>query len=141
MTAQEINHGLVGVVGGRWKLATPALVIDLDALERNIAKMAEHARAKGIVLRPHAKTHKCTEIARPQIPAGAPGICTAKLGEAEALAEAGIESILITSPIVTESGIARVMALNAELRELMVVCDDATIAERLAAAASASGRT
>jgi D-serine deaminase-like pyridoxal phosphate-dependent protein len=88
----------------------------------------------------HAKTHKCAEIARRQIAAGAIGICVAKLGEAEALADAGIGSILITSPIVTERGIERLIALNARVGELMAVCDNPVVAERLAAAAVSNGR-
>jgi D-serine deaminase-like pyridoxal phosphate-dependent protein len=102
--------------------------------------MAEHARRNGIALRPHAKTHKSVEIAQRQIEAGALGVCAAKLGEAEALADGGIESILITSPIVTEQGMARAIALNEKLRELMVVCDDAEIASRLAHAAAQGGK-
>ena len=137
MSAQELNRDLVGVPGGRWKLQTPALVIDVDALERNIARMAEHARKSQIALRPHAKTHKCSEIAKRQIEAGALGICVAKLGEAEALAEAGIDSILVTSPVVTDAGMARVLALNSKLRELIVVCDNPAVAARLAAGARA----
>src|ERR1700728_3055155 len=95
MRALELNADLIGVPGGRWRLATPALVIDLDRFEENIARMAQHARANNVALRPHAKTHKCAEIARRQIAAGARGICVAKLGEAEAFADAGIDSILI----------------------------------------------
>ncbi len=131
-----LNDDLIGIPGGRWKLQTPALVIDLDILERNIARMAEHAKNNKINLRPHAKTHKSAEIARRQMAAGALGICCAKLGEAEALADAGIESILITSPVVTEGGIARLIALNGRFRELMAVCDDAGTAAKLDAAAS-----
>ena len=130
-----LNDDLIGIPGGRWKLQTPALVIDLDILERNIARMAEHAKANKINLRPHAKTHKSAEIARRQMAAGALGICCAKLGEAEALADAGIESILITSPVVTDGGIARLVALNGRIRELMAVCDDAETAAKLDAAA------
>ncbi|HEX3667301.1 MAG TPA: DSD1 family PLP-dependent enzyme [Rhizomicrobium sp.] len=140
MNALELNRDLIGVAGGRWQLATPALVIDLDRFEENIARMARHARAKNIALRPHAKTHKCAEVARRQIAAGAAGICTAKLGEAEALADAGIDSILITSPVVTQRGIERLMALNARVGELIAVCDSPVIAERLATAASLSGK-
>jgi 3-hydroxy-D-aspartate aldolase len=140
MAAQELNGDLIGVPGGRWRLQTPALVIDLDAMERNIARMAEHAQRHDIALRPHAKTHKCSQIARLQIEAGALGICVAKLGEAEALADAGIDSILITSPVVTERGIARLIALNGRVRELMAVCDNSQIAEQLAAAARESGK-
>jgi len=136
----DLNAPLIGIPGSRWTLQTPALVIDLDILERNIAAMAEHARKNKIALRPHAKTHKCSEIAKAQIAAGARGICCAKLGEAEALAEAGIDSILLTSPVVTEAGIARLVALNGRIGELMAVCDNAEIATRLAAAAKASGK-
>ena len=135
-----LNSDLIGVPGGRAKIQTPALVIDLDALERNIARMAEHAKAHGIALRPHAKTHKSVEIAKRQLAAGALGICCAKLGEAEVLAAGGIESILLTSPVVTDAGIARVMALNGRMRELIVTCDNAVIAEQLAQAARASGK-
>ena len=138
MRAAVLNSDLIGEPGGRWKLATPALVIDLDLLEANIARMAGHARAAGIVLRPHAKTHKCSEIARRQIEAGALGICTAKLGEAEALADAGIESILITSPVVTERGMARLMRLNARAGNVIAVCDNSATAEKLAFAATES---
>jgi len=135
-----LNSDLIGVPGGRAKIQTPALVIDLDVLERNIARMAEHAKAHGIALRPHAKTHKSVEIAKRQLAAGALGICCAKLGEAEVLAAGGIESILLTSPVVTDAGIARVMALNGRMRELIVTCDNAVIAEQLAQAARASGK-
>jgi D-serine deaminase-like pyridoxal phosphate-dependent protein len=126
--------------GGRAKIATPALVIDLDAMEANIAAMAAHAKKHSIALRPHAKTHKCSEIAKLQMAAGALGICCAKLGEAEALADAGIDSILITSPVVTERGIARLMALNARIGELRAVCDNAGVALRLEAAARDAGK-
>src|SRR5580765_359772 len=135
--AEYLNSNLVGLPGSRWKLQTPALVIDLDAMERNIAKMAAHAKKHSIALRPHAKTHKSVEIARRQIAAGALGQCCAKLGEAEALAEGGIDSILLTSPVVTEGGIARLMALNARLKELMAVCDHPDIVARLDAAVGA----
>ncbi len=140
MRTQELNAELIGKPGGAARLQTPALVIDLDRLEANIARMAAHARARRIALRPHAKTHKSSEIARRQIEAGALGICTAKLGEAEALAEAGIDSILVTSPVVTEGGIARLAALNARIGDLMAVCDNADVADRLAAGMRASGR-
>lgn len=139
MTAM-LNEELIGVEGGRAKLQTPALVVDLDVLEKNIAAMAAHAKAKGIALRPHAKTHKCSEIARRQIAAGALGICVAKLGEGEAMADAGIDSVLVTSPVVSDGGIARLIALNARMRELMAVCDNADVAKRLSDAAKASGR-
>jgi D-serine deaminase-like pyridoxal phosphate-dependent protein len=141
MSARDLNADLVGQPDGRSKLQTPALVIDLDVLERNIAHMAEFAAKRGIQLRPHAKTHKSAEIARRQIAAGAPGVCVAKLGEAEALADAGIENLLITSPVVTDKGIERLMALNARVSDLMATCDNPNVATRLEAAAKASGKT
>jgi 3-hydroxy-D-aspartate aldolase len=140
MVAQDLNRNLIGVPGGRAMLQTPALVIDLDAMERNIAAMAAHAKKHNIALRPHAKTHKCSEIAKLQMKAGALGICCAKLGEGEALAAAGVDSILLTSPVVSERGIARVMALNAKVGELRVTCDNASVAARLDEAARAGGK-
>jgi 3-hydroxy-D-aspartate aldolase len=136
-----LNEELVGVPGGAAKLQTPALVIDLDAFERNVAAMVAHAARAGIGLRPHAKTHKSVEIAKRQIAAGANGICCAKLGEAEALAAGGIDSIVLTSPVVTDAGIARVMVLNAAMKELIVTTDNASVAARLDTAARASGKT
>src|ERR1700761_7723234 len=137
---KSLNSDLIGVSGGRALLQTPALVIDLDAMERNIAAMAAHAAKNNIALRPHAKTHKCSEIAKKQMDAGALGICCAKLGEAEALAEAGVDSILLTSPVVTDRGIARVIALNAKIGELRVTCDNAKIAARWEDAARTAGK-
>jgi D-serine deaminase-like pyridoxal phosphate-dependent protein len=136
-----LNEDLIGVPGGAAKLQTPALIVDLDIFERNVARMVAHAALRGIGLRPHAKTHKSVEIARRQIAAGANGICCAKLGEAEALAAGGIGAILLTSPVVTDAGIARVMALNARMPELMVTVDNASVAARLDAAARAAGKT
>ncbi|MDE2183324.1 MAG: DSD1 family PLP-dependent enzyme [Alphaproteobacteria bacterium] len=135
-----LNADLIGLAGGAAELATPALVVDLDALERNIAAMAAHARRCGLALRPHAKTHKSVEIARRQIAAGALGVCCAKLGEAEALAEGGIGAILVTSPVVTGRGMARLVALNARIADLMAVCDDIAVAARFDAAAQAAGK-
>jgi D-serine deaminase-like pyridoxal phosphate-dependent protein len=117
----------------RSELATPALVIDLPAFERNMAAMARWARRKGIALRPHAKTHKSGEIARRQIAAGAAGVCCAKLGEAEALAGEGIRDILITSPIVPVQAIERLARLNRKMERLAVVADHPLNVDRLAA--------
>ena len=71
----------------RHDLLTPALILDLDQFEANLSRMASHARKAGVNLRPHAKTHKCPEIARRQIEAGAVGQCVANIGEAEAMGE------------------------------------------------------
>jgi len=123
---ERLHAGLIGQQGSRARLNTPALVIDRDALGHNIAAMAAFAAARGIALRPHAKTHKSHEIARLQIEAGAIGICCAKLGEAEAIAElGGVDSVLITSPVVTDQAITRLIALHPALGELRVVVDHA----------------
>src|SRR5919198_3183577 len=92
-------------------IPTPALLLDLDRFERNLRKMAAHARASGKNLRPHAKTHRCPEIARRQVTAGALGVACAKLGEAEVMARAGVRGLLITTEVVTDAGIARLARL------------------------------
>ena len=79
------------------ELDTPALCVDLDKLERNIAKMQRTVNANKIGVRPHAKTHKCAAIARLQMAAGALGICVAKLSEAEALMPEGLDRVLMTT--------------------------------------------
>lgn len=135
-----INQDLVGRNDAGLKLSTPALLVDLDVLERNIARMAEHCRKAGLALRPHAKTHKSAVIARAQIAAGAVGICCAKVGEAEALAAGGVTDILITSPVVTPRAIQRLAALNLSSPGLMVVVDHIQSATLLSEAAGASGK-
>src|SRR4030081_204054 len=91
-------HASVGIALD--EVDTPALVLDLDALEGNLLRMADAVKGRGVRLRPHAKSHKCAEIARRQIAAGAVGVCTASLHEAEALVRQGINNILITSPVI-----------------------------------------
>jgi D-serine deaminase-like pyridoxal phosphate-dependent protein len=107
----------------RSEIPTPALVIDRAALERNIARMADFAAARGVALRPHAKTHKSSAIGRLQMEAGAAGLCCAKLGEAEALAADGLANLHLTSPVVAPRAIARLVALNARSAGLSVVAD------------------
>jgi 3-hydroxy-D-aspartate aldolase len=120
----SVNRDLIGRQGGKQDLSTPALALDLDAFEANIARMAARAASRGVALRPHAKTHKCAAVARAQIAAGAVGVCCAKLGEAEALTEAGIDNILITSPVAGARAIERLKALAGRARGLKAVIDD-----------------
>lgn len=117
---------------------TPALVIDLDAMERNIERMADYARRHQLRLRPHAKTHKSAAVARLQITAGAAGVCVQKLGEAEALADAGIADLYISNEIVDERKLARLAAL-AGRATLAVAVDSPLGIERLAAALKSAG--
>ena len=141
MNDEQLHGHLLDQQGSRHSLNTPALVIDLDALGRNIARMADFARTRGLELRPHAKTHKSPDIAKRQIEAGAVGICCAKIGEAEALADHGVISGLhITSPVVALPAIERVAALNARTEELTCVVDNPGNVRDLGAAARASGK-
>ncbi len=139
MTDEELHRHLVGRQGSRRDLNTPVLVVDRDALDRNIARMADFAAANGLKLRPHAKTHKSVDIARRQIAAGALGQCCAKLGEAEVLADGGIAGLLITSPVISEPGIARLVALNERAEGLMCVADNPAGVRAIAAAIAARG--
>src|SRR3970282_2259417 len=93
----------------RAEIPTPALLLDLDRFERNVQKMAVFVKAAGKKLRPHAKTHKCPEIARRQIAAGAAGVCGAKVVEAEVMAAAGIRNLLITTEVVGGEKIGRLL--------------------------------
>jgi D-serine deaminase-like pyridoxal phosphate-dependent protein len=136
----DLHRHLIGQQGSRLALNTPALVIDGDALGRNVAAMAAFARQHGMALRPHAKTHKSVDIARLQMAAGAVGVCCAKVGEAEALGAGGIGAILITSPVVTPQAIARLVALHERIGDLRVVADNGDNVAALAAATKDASR-
>jgi len=138
MQAETLHAHLIGRQGSRRSLNTPALVLDVEALDRNIAAMAAFAGDAGLKLRPHAKTHKSVDIARRQIEAGALGVCCAKLGEAEALAEGGIEGMLITSPVVGEAATERLVALAAKVPGLMASADHPDAVAAIGAAAKAA---
>src|SRR5262245_2802234 len=125
----------------RDEIPTPALLLDLDRFERNLAKMAAHVRAAGKSIRPHAKTHRCPEIARRQIAAGALGVACAKLGEAEVMAQAGVRGLLVTTPVVPESKIRRFLELVRMAPDTMVVADNTENATALDRAAAAAGVT
>ena len=120
------------------ELDTPALCLEIEAVESNIRRMADYFRDSPVRLRPHAKTHKCPTLARMQLAAGAIGITCAKLGEAEVLAAAGIKDILIANQIVGAGKIARLVNL-AGYTEVMVAVDDAANVAELDAAAQAKG--
>lgn len=117
---------------------TPALVIDLDAMERNLAAMAAFASARGLRLRPHAKTHKSAAIAKLQMAAGAVGVCVQKVSEAEALAAGGVPDIYISNEVIDVAKLARVAALARRIR-LAIAVDSPTGIGRLAAALTAEG--
>ena len=124
----------------RSEIPTPALLVDLDRLERNIRKMAAHVKAAGKKLRPHAKTHKCPDIARLQIAAGAVGVCVAKVGEAEVMAAAGIRNLLITTEVVGPERIGRLLKVLERQAETLVVVDNPANVTELATAMARAGR-
>src|SRR3982750_4535787 len=97
----------------RGDVPTPALLLDLDAFEDNIAKMASHLKSRKKAFRPHGKTHKCPQVARALIDAGAIGCCAARLSEAEVFAEHGIRGLLITTAVIGRDKIARAVTLAA----------------------------
>jgi 3-hydroxy-D-aspartate aldolase len=137
-TDRDLHAHLIGRQGSRADLNTPVLVLEVEALDRNIARMAQMAADHGVALRPHAKTHKSVDIARRQIAAGAVGVCCAKIGEAEALADGGIAGILITSPVAAPRAIDRLAALAARASGLMAVVDHPDVAALIQLALAAA---
>lgn len=122
----------------REELTTPALVLDLDAAERNIAAMAKRMAALPAALRPHVKVHKSTELARRQIEAGAIGVTTATVWEAEAMAEGGVDDVLVANQVVGASKERAAAQLAGRIR-LTVAVDDVGNVDALAAAAREAG--
>lgn len=122
------------------EIDTPALVVDLERMERNIAAMARFFAGRPANLRPHWKTPKCAEVARRQLAAGAIGVTCAKLGEAEALAGAGVRtSVLIANQLIGKAKLTRLVVLAADLPELMVAVDSVAQIDALDAAVAGSG--
>jgi D-serine deaminase-like pyridoxal phosphate-dependent protein len=118
---------------------TPAAVIDMDRVERNIARVQAACDAAGVANRPHIKTHKSPLLAKLQIAAGARGITCQKLGEAEVMAEAGIDDILISYNLIGDEKMARLGALQARAG-MTVAADNSVVIAGLPQAAAASGR-
>jgi D-serine deaminase-like pyridoxal phosphate-dependent protein len=118
------------------QVPTPALLVDLDAFEANLSRMAERVKQSGKKLRPHAKAHKCVEIAKRQIAAGACGSSVATLAEAELMSKAGIPGLLLTSPIADPFKMERIVQTGA-----MVVVDHVQQVEWYEQAAAKAGRT
>jgi D-serine deaminase-like pyridoxal phosphate-dependent protein len=116
---------------------TPALVIDLDAFERNLRRMADATAATGVRLRPHAKTHKSPVIARLQMDLGAVGVCCQKVSEAEVMVAGGIPDVLVSNEIAGRGKLDRLAALARQARIAVCVDDADNVAEIAAAAARA----
>lgn len=123
---------------------TPALVVDLDAMQRNLSRMADFARKHAIRWRPHAKMHKSSALARLQLQAGAVGVCVQKTSEAEAMAAGGVHDIYISNEVVAPGKLARVAdlahQLAAERGQLAIAVDSMEGVRRLANAMNARRR-
>ena len=119
---------------------TPCAVIDMDRVERNIARIQAACDAAGVANRPHIKTHKNPMLAQMQIAAGAKGITCQKLGEAEIMADAGIDDILISYNLLGDEKMARLGALQGKAN-VTVAADNSVVVADLPKAAAASGRT
>src|SRR6202142_2642283 len=118
---------------------TPAAVIDMDKVERNVARIQAACDAAGVANRPHIKTHKSPMLAKLQIEAGAKGITCQKLGEAEVMADAGIDNILISYNPVGEEKRARLGALQTKAN-MTVAADNPVVIAGLPRAVAHSGR-
>jgi D-serine deaminase-like pyridoxal phosphate-dependent protein len=117
---------------------TPALILDLDAFERNLDRMDASLKDRGIKLRPHAKSHKCPEIAKRQIARGAVGVCCQKVSEAEAMVEGGVSDVLIANEVVGAPKLKLLVALAKRAR-VAVCADDSGNVTALDEAARAAG--
>ena len=123
----------------KWELDTPALCLDLDKMEKNVATMQAALKKYGLPSRPHAKTHKCAAIAKYQLATGSIGICCAKLSEAEAMVAGGVDKILMTTANPSKNKIARAMALRKAHRDFIQAVDEEQNARDLSDAAKAAG--
>jgi D-serine deaminase-like pyridoxal phosphate-dependent protein len=120
-------------------IETPALLVDLDALEANIRQMGDYFRGRGARLRPHFKTHKSPAIAHRQVAAGAKGICCAKLSEAEVLIASGITDVLIANQVVDPAKVARLAGLARGGAKVTVCADNPGNVADLSRAAARAG--
>jgi D-serine deaminase-like pyridoxal phosphate-dependent protein len=123
----------------KWDLDTPALCVDLDKMEKNIATMQETLKKNNPPSRPHAKTHKCAAIAKYQLATGSIGICCAKLSEAEAMVANGVDKILMTTSNPSKNKIKRAMALRKAHPSFIQAVDEEQNARDLSEAAKAAG--
>jgi 3-hydroxy-D-aspartate aldolase len=123
----------------KWDLETPALCLDLDKMEKNVAAMQSAMKKYGLPSRPHAKTHKCAAIAKYQLATGSIGICCAKLSEAEAMVANGVDRILMTTSNPAKSKIRRAMKIRKAHRDFIQAVDEEQNARDLSAAAKEAG--
>ncbi len=120
------------------ELDTPALLVDLDIMERNLRRVASYAAEHNLRLRPHTKTHKSPEIARRQLSLGAAGLTVAKVGEAEVMLDSGTSDLLVAYPVIGSSKLARLMTVALQT-QVTVALDSGVAAQQLSEAAQAAG--
>jgi D-serine deaminase-like pyridoxal phosphate-dependent protein len=121
------------------ELETPALLIDLDIMERNLQRVADYTREHGLRLRPHTKTHKIPALGRKQIESGAAGLTVAKVSEAEVMLHSGTPDLLVAYPIIGDAKLERLMQVAAHTR-VTVSLDSLEAARQLSAAAQSAHR-
>jgi len=120
------------------EIDTPALLVDLDTMERNLQRVADYTQAHGLRLRPHTKTHKSPRIGRRQLELGAAGLTVAKVGEAEVMLDAGPRDLLVAFPVIGHAKLDRLMAVARRTR-VTVSLDSLCAAQQLSTAAEAAG--
>src|SRR5262245_25059782 len=120
------------------EIETPAVIIDLDVMDRNLSRMADYCRDKNLRLRPHTKTHKISDLAKRQLASGANGITVAKIGEAEVMLDAGIDDILIAYPLIG-LGKAERLATAATRGKITVALDSVAVARAISNELNAKG--
>jgi 3-hydroxy-D-aspartate aldolase len=138
LAAMTVNEKVKPGVS-KWDLDTPALCVDLDAMEKNVASMQSALKKYGLPSRPHTKTHKCAAIAKYQLATGSIGICCAKLSEAEAMVAHGVDKILLTTSNLSPGKIRRAMTLRKSHRDFIQAVDEEQNARDLSAAAKEAG--
>jgi 3-hydroxy-D-aspartate aldolase len=131
------NATLIGAPDARARLSTPGLLLEADAFEHNLLAMPELVRRHGRQLRPHVKAHKCAAIGRRQLEAGAIGLCCATVREAEVMAAAGLDGLLVTSPVSAPGMVERLVRVRERIHDVAVVVDSEAGLDALAAGAGA----
>ncbi|MEX2231281.1 MAG: DSD1 family PLP-dependent enzyme [Cyclobacteriaceae bacterium] len=141
LQAQHIDSASTDLGKSKWDLDSPALCVDLDKMAQNIKTVHTRLQGTGVAVRPHIKTHKCPEIAKMQVAAGAVGVCAAKLSESEIMLNNGISNVLMTGVNVTVPKIQRAMTLRKKHKGFIQAVDNPQNAQDLQDAAKAAGIT
>src|SRR5688500_2857638 len=139
IAARKIDIASLDIGKSKWELDTPALCVDLDKMDLNIKAVHKALQGTRVGVRPHVKTHKCPEIAKMQMKAGAVGICVAKLSEAEIMLTNGISEVLMTGVNISESKIHKAMTLRKKYKGFIQAVDNPQNARDLQNAAKEAG--